>query len=246
LAVKKIFKTKTRDTAADSFFMGLVKVFKKMPRIIDLNGQAHSFPRRMILIGNHSAASGPLTYRLALKFRFMTWSMHMMMEGYKSRWNYLYHVFYRQKLGYSKFKSFVIATLFALISRICYKIAGTIPVYYDNRLITTFRNSLKCLEDNVSVFVFPENSNSGYLTKIEQFFPGFLHLSKIFYKKYGVDLPIYTLYYSKTAKKIVIGKPMYYGELSKENSDKDIIENFRKYLNSLYDDYIALPAPPAI
>ena len=84
-----------------------------------------------------------------------------------------------------------------------------------------------------------QKKEEGYPDEIEELFQGFLILSKLYYDKHKVDLPIYTLIYTTVGdkKKIVIGKPMYYQELLKTHSQAEILEIFRDYMNWLYREY---------
>ena len=228
------FKVKTKESLFDKIFGGICKFFKRKPEFIDLNG--NPIEKKSIIIGNHNGAGGPFHYRGFMKHRFMTWGAHPMCEGYISRWKYLYHVFYRQKLHYSKFKSFIIATLFGLIAGVVYRYAAVLPLYFDKRIMSTCRYSFECIEKDVSIFIFPENSSDGYNEKPLSFHPGFLTFSKLYYKRKGVDLPVYTLFYKKRPKQIIIGKPMYINELLKTHSEQEVLEIFRSYMNSLPEE----------
>ena len=97
----------------------ILRIFKKKPMIINLNDTIED---QAIFVSNHSAASGPLTLSLYMPKLFVPWGIHDMCEGYMTRWRYLYHVFYQQKLGFTKVRSFLIATGFALISKILYRV----------------------------------------------------------------------------------------------------------------------------
>lgn len=232
---KKEFKVKTKDNCIDCFLRKAGLFFKKPAEIVNLND--HDLETKCIMIGNHSGAGGPYTYRQSFSKKFMTWGAHQMCEGYRSRWKYLYYTFYQNKLHWGKIKSFIVATLFSVIAPIVYGYAGIIPIYYDNKIVSTLKYSLKCLDEDVSVFIFPEDSNDGYKEVIEKFYAGFLMVSKLYYKRYKVDLPIYTTYYSRKYRKIIIGKPMYFQEMLKTMDEEEILETFRNYLNSLYYDY---------
>lgn len=227
----KSFKVKTKDNLGDRILRGIVRIFKRKPLIVNLNVEEP--PKKCLLIGNHNGAGGPFSFRTFWRHRFMTWGAHPMCEGFKNRRRYLYHIFYRQKLGYGRIRAFLSSIGFGVISKLAYGFAGIIPIYYDNRLFLTYKYSFECLDKGVSVFIFPEDSTEGYKERIEKFMPGFLHLSRLYYKKYGVDLPIYTLYYNKKPKTIVIGKPMYYQELLKEHTDGEILKIYMDYMNSL-------------
>ncbi|MCL2256395.1 MAG: hypothetical protein FWC11_06055, partial [Firmicutes bacterium] len=63
----------------------------------------------------------------------------------------------------------------------------------------------------------------------------FIHFSELYYRRHNEDLPIYTCYYQKKPKTIVIGKPMFLQELKKEHSEEEIMNIFKDYMNSLRD-----------
>jgi hypothetical protein len=111
--------------------------------------------------------------------------------------------------------------------------------YTDGRLISTVKNSIKVLESDIPVMIFPENSNEGYKTVLTELFPGFVVLAMQYYKKHGVDLPIYPTYYHVKKRVLVIGKPMKVNELYKQGLDRTAIcEKFCRAINSLYHDYV--------
>ena len=229
----KKFKVKKKFGPFDRFLRRICWIVKKKPQIINLNDE--EIPKKSIFIGNHNGAGGPFTLRTFMKENFMSWGAHQMTEGFRSRRKYLYHTFYRQKIGYGRIKSFLFSIGFGIFSPLPYRAAGTIPVYFDTRLRRTFEYSVKCLEEDVRVMIYPEDSNEGYKEVIEKFWPGFLQLSKIYYKKHGEDLPIYTIHYNRKPKKIVIGKPMLYRELAEKHTDSEIADIFMNYMNSLKD-----------
>ena len=229
----KKFKVKKKFGPFDRFLRRLCWIVKKKPQIINLNEEA--LPKQCMMIGNHNGAGGPFTLRTFMKENFMSWGAHQMTEGFFSRRRYLYYIFYRQKLGYGKIRSWLFSLGFGIFSPLPYRAAGTIPIYYDARLRRTFEYSVQCIEQDVPVMIYPEDSNDGYKDVIEKFLPGFLQLSKIYYKKHGVDLPIYTVHYNRDPKKIVIGKPLCYRELAKKHSDVEILDIFMNYMNSLKD-----------
>jgi hypothetical protein len=234
MAKEKKFKVKKKFTFSDMLLHGLLRIFNRKPKaIVNLSGG--ELPKQCILIANHFGSKGPVSYRLFLRNVYMTWSAHQMCEGYGSRYNYLYHIYYRKKQGYGKLKAFFKSVLLASVAPWTYKYAGVLPVYYDNRLFRTYKYSIEAIENEVPVFIFPENSNEGYKETLEEFWPGFLALPKLYFKKHNVDLPMYCLRLDKNPKRIIIGKPMYYNALAKEHSDEEIIKIFVNYINSLQE-----------
>lgn len=209
----------------------ILKKIKKQPIIINLND---SISEQSIIISNHSAANGPLTLSLYFPREFRPWGIYHMCQGYKSRWKYLYHIFYQQKLGWGKFKSFIIATLFAMISGVVYRAMEVIPSYTDGRLKSSIKLSMEHLEQKKSVLIFPENSDTGYHKVLKYYNPGFVFLAEQFFKKHSVDVPVYTVYFSKTDNALIIDKPQYIKDLLDQGMDKkDIAEKFRIRTNEL-------------
>ena len=243
--VKK-FKVKKKDPLWGRFLSVFVRIFKRKPKFINLNGGAsegQDLPKRCILIANHNGAGGPFSVRFFLKHRIMIWGAHPMCEGFRSRRRYLYHIFYRQKLGWSKPRAFFMSIFFGMFSKVVYSYAGMIPTYTDGRYLNTIKNSMQCIEEDVSVLIFPEDSSEGYKAIIERFFPGFVHFAKLYYKRHKEDLPIFTCYYHKKPKTIVIGKPMYLQQLLEIGTEDDALETFRVYMNSLAA-YVNPPQKP--
>lgn len=237
------FKIKKRNDLIDKAVTGIARKVKKTPEIINLN--ENGIEKRSVIIANHNGA-GVTAYRIFLKERFMTWTAFQVTKRFFGRWRYLYHTFYRKKLKYSKKRSFILATLLGAIYPLVRKIVGFIPVYYDMRIKKTLQYSIQTLEQDVPVFILPENAENGYQKKedgypqeITELFRGFLMVSQLYYNKHKVDLPIYTAIYTTVdnKKKIVIGKPMYFQELLKDHSQGEILNIFKDYMNWLYKEY---------
>lgn len=235
--MKKIHEIRKKRSATFSVLKSIVKIFKKKPEIIILDENA--LEDRAIYIANHSAASGPFTFELFFPKYFIPWGTYEMCGNYKMRWNYLYHVFYQQKLHYSKFKSFILATGFALISRLIYNATGLIATYRDVRLKNTFEKSTSVLNKSIPLLIFPEDSSEGYADKPNKYFKGFITLSKIYFKKTNIDVPIYNVYYNKEKNKIIIDKPIKINALLADGKTEDeIAEMFLKKSHEIFEKYI--------
>ncbi len=207
------------------------RLIKKRPYILNRN---ETFQRQAIFISNHSGASGPMNLALFFPSFFIPWGASPMVGNYFSRWKYLYYVFYQQKLGYKKFRSFFIATLFALISKRLYKGMDLIPTYEDLRLVKTFRLSENFLLDDKPIFIFPEDSSKGYLDHILHYHEGFLAFAEYFFQKHGIDLPIYTVGFSKKKNKMIIEKPMYLQQLYAQGMNRhQAAQHFKDLTNAL-------------
>lgn len=207
-------------------------------RGIKVTSLSGDLPNKCILVSNHSAKTGPMAYEIALPVFNVKWGAHEMLGNYRSRRRYLIDVFYVQKQGMSRFKANLKASFEAIFSKRIYTGMKFIGTYPDARLRTTIKNSIKVLEDDKAILIFPEDSNKGYFDVMTSFFHGFVMLSEQYYKKHGEDLPIYPIYYKHDMKKMVIGKPTYMQELvSKGMSRQEIADYYRDEVNNLYYTY---------
>ncbi len=214
-----------------NFVLKIGRLIKKRPIVLNRN---EAFEKQAIFISNHSGASGPMNLALFFPSFFIPWGASPMVGNYFSRWKYLYYVFYQQKLGYKKVRSYFIATFFALISKRLYKGMDLIPTYEDLRLVKTFRLSENFLLDNKPIFIFPEDSSKGYLDHILQYHEGFLAFSEYFFQKHGIDLPIYTVGFSKKHNKMIIEKPITLQKLYAQGMDRhQAAQHFKDLTNAL-------------
>lgn len=211
----------------------ILRIFKRKPTIYNENDEPFLAPA--ILLPNHSGAAGPMDISLFFPFSFIPWGAHEMDGNYRSRWKYAYHVFYRQKMKYSKFKSFFLASLLSIINRHLYRNMRLIGTYQDIRTTKTLRESLKRIEEGERILIFPEESSAGYDAEIEKFNVGFVLLADYLLKTREIDIPLYPIYYSKKDRIISIGKKIMYKSLKDQNLSKEAIADLlRERVNEQY------------
>lgn len=214
------------------------RLFRRRPDIIDLNAGQR---KAGIFVANHSAAGGPFTYELFFPFRFVPWGAHEMCGNYRERWHYLYDVFYRRKLGWGKARAFVVATLFAVVSRMVYRGAELIPTYQDPRLRRTIRRSMDVLDGGRSILIFPEVSDDGYHDLLRDINAGFVLLARRYRMATGADVPIYPVCYSAVRNRIVIDRPRYLGDMLRQMgspSNRELALPFLERINQLRSEYM--------
>ena len=233
---QKAYKVPSRKQPVYSVFKLFMKLFFKRPQIINLAGELDD---KAIVLANHSNKSGPPSLDMYYPKFNVKWGAHEMFGNYKSRRNYLKNVLYLKKCKSSKFKAVVLSTLMATVSQFVYKGMKMLPTYPDMRLMKTIKNSMKVLDANKSIMIFPENSNDGYKEVLTEFFPGFAILAEQYYKATGVDVPIYPVYYHIKKRVMVIGKPVYMQDLVKQGMDRNAIaEYFCNLVNDLFFKYV--------
>lgn len=234
---KREYQLKLKRGRIFRFFKKFVGLFKRKPAIINLSGE--ELKDKAIYLSNHAGASGPLSYELYFPKRVTNWGTFEMLGGYKERWKYLYHIFYRQKLHWGKFRSFIVASLFAPISILCYRAIGLIPTYPDARFHSTLKTSCRILDENSALLIFPEDSSQGYIEPPVSFYQGFVALSKIYKKKRNEDVPVYNCYYSAKARVLVISKPMYVNQMLESGMTmEEIAEEALRINHDLYQNYV--------
>ena len=196
------------------------------------------FPKKCIIVSNHNNKKGPVVYEFSLPVRHATWGAYQMLGSYNMRYHYLRDIFYMQKNSIKKFKATLRAGFEAIFSIFAYRGIKVIPSFPDARLMKTLQYSMQCLDNNIAVSVYPEDSDEGYFDEMTHFFPGFVMLADVYFKRTGEDLPVFPAYYGRKKKKIVVGKPLYVQELKKQGLNReDIAEKFRLEVNKLYYEH---------
>jgi hypothetical protein len=219
-----------------AFLKGLLKLLVRRPEIIG----AKLPDEPMILLANHKGAAGPLSLSLYFPQLFIPWGYYQMTESFPRRFDYLYRVFYRQKLGMNKAGSFILALLFGLVSKLIYNGMKVIPSYPDLRLRKTLRESFAHLEAGNNVLVFPEDSRSGYHDIASSYHGGFSLLAIEYYRKTGVDVPIVPVYFSKPKRLIVIGESESISSLlARGLNRKKITEHFHDIAEKMYLKHVS-------
>lgn len=222
-------------------FKGFLKLFTRKPKIINLN---NTIEDKAIYLSNHSGSSGPFTLELFFPKYFIPWGTYEMCGGYKDRWKYLYHVYLKQKKKVPSFFAFIGASVAACFTGMFYKGLQLVATYPDSRMLSTLRYTHKILDDKRGVLIFPENSADGYKSVMEEFFAGFVLLSKTYYNRSGEDLPVYTIYWDKKANTMVIDKPEYCNALLKAGKTvKQVAEFFKDKANALRNNFILKEKP---
>jgi hypothetical protein len=162
------------------------------------------------------------------------WGAHPMTEGYRSRFSYLYHIFYQQKLGFHKLPAALIAIPFALISKLLYDGMPVIPTYSDIRIRKTMEISKKHLNLGHPILVFPEDSNNGYEDIIQFYNSGFVYLALDYFKDTQIDLPIYPVYCNSKNNTMLIEKPLSIQDYVKMGFRRDqIAEAIKNKVNQM-------------
>ena len=107
--------------------------------------------------------------------------------------------------------------------------ARTIAVYRDNRILSTFRESIAKLQAGDSVIIFPEQDKK-HNHIVNDFLEGFVDIARLYHKRTGKELSFVPLYIAPNLKKMYLGKPI------KFCADTPIAEERRRICDYLMDE----------
>ena len=190
-----------------------------------------------ILVGNHSQIHGPIVSELFFPHEFYTWCIGDMMH-IKDVPKYAFKDFWSQKPKWIQPFYKVLSYLIAPISVVIFNNARTIGVYHDNRIMSTFKNTVKLMNDGAKIIIFPEQDVK-YNNIVYDFQHNFSDVARLYYKKYKSDVVFVPFYIAPKLKKVYIGKPTTY---NMENDADNERERIRKYLmDGITEIAVSLP-----
>lgn len=159
-----------------------------------------------VIVGNHSKMNGPIIGELYVPGAPYIWCAGEMMH-LKDVPAYAFQDFWSQKPKwlhpFYKLLSYIIAP----ISVCVFNHARTIGVYHDTRILSTFKNTVKKLQEGKSVVIFPEHGVE-YNHILCEFQDKFIDVAKLYYKKTGLEISFVPMYIAPNLKKIFLGKPI--------------------------------------
>ena len=208
----------------------LYKIIKSLVRFfygkMEVVGLENLPKDNAIIVGNHCQLNGPIAGELFLKDNCYIWCAGQMMD-LKEVPEYAFTDFWSQKSKWTqpfyKLASYLIAPLSVCI----FNNARTIAVYRDMRIMSTFKDSIKLLQQGANILIFPEKDEK-HNNILYQFQENFIDIAKLYYKKTGIALTFVPMYIAPKLKKMYIGKGISY---QCENSIEEERKRISKYLS---------------
>ena len=161
-----------------------------------------------IIVGNHTKMNGPIASELYCPGAHYTWCAWQMME-LKEVPAYAYQDFWSRKPGYSRWFYKLLSYAIAPLSVCIFNNANTIGVYHDVRIIKTFKESVRRLQEGASIVIFPEH-DVPYNHILCRFQEKFVDVARLYYKKTKQEPVFVPLYIAPALKKMYFGKPIRY------------------------------------
>lgn len=173
---------------------------------IEVVGQENLPDEPVIIVGNHCQMNGPIVGELYVPGEPYIWCAGEMMQ-LKEVPDYAFRDFWSQKPKWTHPFYKLLAYIIAPLSVCVFNNARTIGVYHDSRILSTFKNTVKKLQEGKSVVIFPEHDVK-HNNIIYDFQDKFIDIAKLYYKKTGKELAFVPLYIAPKLKKIYLGKPI--------------------------------------
>lgn len=181
-----------------------------------------------IIVANHCQMNGPIAGELFMPDNCYIWCAGEMMK-LKEVPEYAFTDFWSHKSKWTQPFYKLVSYIIAPISVCIFNNARTIAVYRDMRIMSTFRETLKMLQSNANILIFPEKDekHNNILYKFQE---NFIDVAKLYYKKTGIELNFVPMYIAPKLRKMYIGKGICF------NSKNDIAEERKRISDYLSDE----------
>ncbi len=197
--------SKTRSYPLYRFIKFWVRIFSPKLEVVG----AENLPEGpALVVGNHSQMYGPIGCELYFPGKHCTWCAGQMMQ-LKEVPDYAFQDFWSQKPKAVRWFYRLLSYVIAPFSVCVFNNADTIGVYHDSRILSTFKNTVKALQEDRRVVVFPECYDE-YNHIVHAFQENFCDIAKLYHKRTGKALPFVPLYVCPRLGKLVIGKPIFF------------------------------------
>ena len=190
------------------------------PRIT-VEGLEHLPPEPCLLVGNHAQMNGPIIGELYIPGKRAIWCTSEMMHCREVP-AYAYRDFWSQKPPYLRWFYKILSYLIAPVAACIFNEARTIAVYRDDRILKTFRETLKRLEEGCRVVVFPEGPEP-YSHIVDRFQEGFVDVGYLYGRRTGKALPFVPMYVAPRLRKVCLGAPVYYDRQASREQERSRI-----------------------
>ncbi len=221
--------SKTKFRPLYKFIKGIIRLC--YPKI-QVEGTENLPEEPCLVVGNHTQLHGPIGCELYFPGNRSIWCAGEMMH-LKDVPSYAFQDFWSQKPKYTHWFYKILSYLIAPLSVCIFNNASTIGVYHDTRIISTFKNTVKCLSEGSNVVIFPEKDEK-FNHIVYEFQDRFIDVAQLYYKKTGKELAFVPMYIAPNLKKMHLGKPIYYcAANAKEDERKRICDYLKAEITNI-------------
>lgn len=199
---------------------------------IEVVGEENLPEEPVIFVGNHSQMNGPITAELYTPGEHYVWCAGEMMAR-KEVPAYAFQDFWSGKPKWTHPFYKLLSHLIAPLAECIFNNARTIGVYHDTRILSTFKMTVKRLDEGANVVIFPEH-NVPHNHIINDFQKRFIDVAKLYHKRTGKALSFVPMYIAPKLKKIYLGKPVCF------SPDKPLEEERIRICNYLMEEITSI------
>ena len=198
-----------------------------------------------IAVGNHAKMNGPISCELYFPREHSTWTAGQMMKVREVP-DYAYTDFWGEKPAYIKWAFRILSYIIAPLAVCIFNNAKCIGVYHDTRLLSTFRDTVRKLQEGTSIVIFPEH-NVPYNNLVWEFQDKFVDVAKMYYRRTGREVCFVPMYTAPRLKRLYFGKPVRYDHSApaaqeRERISKAMMEGITEIASSL-PEHTVVPYP---
>lgn len=215
------------------WFRVLKKIMKcryKQPTFVYL-GQP--FKNGSIILSNHEGTDAPMSLEIYNDRPIRMWGAYEMNSGLIKLYKYQTRIYYHEKKHWNLHLARLFCLLASPLTYLFYKGLNLISTYKDSRFRKTIKESVDAIIEGDNIVIYPEQSDNGYLEKLEGFYAGFVLLCDALKRK-GIDASIYVSYYRKSDNVYIFDREVLYSNLLKEGLTKEeLAEKLKNRCNEL-------------
>jgi len=199
----------------------LVRIFSPKMEIVGLENLPAD---HTVIVGNHTQMYGPIAGELYMPDNCYIWCAGQMMHK-KDVPEYAFTDFWSKKPKWTHPYFRLISHLIAPLSVCIFNNARTIGVYHDMRIMSTFKETIKMLQDHANILIFPEKDEKAN-NILYRFQENFVDVAKLYYKKTGIALTFVPMYIAPSMKKMYIGKGIVFQPENKIEEERKRITGY--------------------
>ena len=184
----------------------------------------------VMVIGNHAQLHGPFTCEFYFPFKKSIWCTGEIMDK-KEASRYCFEDFWSGKPKRTHWFYKIVAKMIGPLCCYVFSNAETIPVYTDNRVISTFKKTIEALKEGDNIIIYPEGYEP-HNNIVNEFRKNFVDVARLYYKATGKEILFVPMYKTPKLKTVCFGTPIKFDA-------SDDIENQKEVICSYIQDEIS-------
>ena len=184
-----------------------------------------------VFVCNHAGAFGPdMCTKFPLREHCHTWMNAQMLDPKQVPAYVRQDYWWRPGSFFEPLYNVTLPYLAAAILPPILRLAPTVPVYHDGRVLTTMRQSLRWLKSGEHLVIFPEQP-SGFQSHHSWINTGFLNIATMYYRATGKALIFYPVHVDYRRHVFQVARPIAFDTArTLEEQQEELVEVLAKGL----------------